>query len=454
MDRRDGPLYLAIADALGDDVARGRLRAGDRVPTHRALAAELGIDFTTVSRAYAEARRRGLVIGQTGRGTFVREAAAERARPAPQPLVDLSVNVPAEPRDNRTAHEIGRLLNSLAADSDLGLFLQYDENNATPDHGEAGAIWIAERELQPRPECIAICAGAQHAAAVVLGTLGAAGRVTLAEGLSFPTLRTLAHYLDTRLVGVALDDDGLCPDAFAKACRAHKPVALYTVPTLQNPTASIMSANRRREIAEIARKYGVAIIEDDVYGVLPSGVPAPLSAFAPELSYYVASLSKCVAPALRIAYVLAPDERAAARLGDTVRATVWMVSPLLSEIAARAIRDGTAKRIVQARRKEAAARHRVASQALGHLLTRANRYGCHAWIALPDAWPTAQFVAEARRRGVAVSPSDVFALDPDFADPGVRLCLGAPPSAAALAPGMRVLAELLEEHPNRSIGLL
>jgi DNA-binding transcriptional MocR family regulator len=452
--RRNTPLYLGIVDALAEDVAAGRLQPGERIPAHRALAADLGIDFTTVSRAYAEARRRGLVVGQPGRGTFVRDVTVERARTEMDPPVDLSLNVPADPENHSVEREFARALQAMSTGPDLGRLMQYGDSQGTADHREAGALWT-ERCGMPAPrERIAICNGGQHAVAMVLASLGVAGRTVLAEGLTFPAMKPLARYLGAQLVGVALDEHGIRPDALAKACRDHKPVVLCTVPTLQNPTATVMPDARRREIAAVAREFGLWIVEDDAYGAVPVNTPAPLSTYAPELSYYVASLSKSVMPGLRIAYVVAPDERSAMQIAAATRTTIWMAPPLLAELAARWIRHGTADRIVHARRDEAAARHRIASLALGPHLTRANPHGYHAWIRLPDAWSTAEFVGEARHRGVVVLASEAFALDPSFVIPAVRICFGSVGSRRELAHGTQILASMLNGEPYSSTVLL
>src|SRR6185295_11133961 len=93
------PLYIAIADAIADDAESGRLAAGTRMPTHRALATALGVDVTTVSRAYAEATRRGLIAGHVGRGTYVRGARPPLVSARSAGIVDLTVNLPPEPSE-------------------------------------------------------------------------------------------------------------------------------------------------------------------------------------------------------------------------------------------------------------------------------------------------------------------------------------------------------------------
>src|SRR6266571_3859355 len=117
-----GPRYLAIAEALAADVSSGTLKPASRMPTHRDLAERLGVTVGTVSRAYAEAAHRGLVSGEVGRGSFVRNEAPEFGVPAagtPQGLVDLSVNHPPTTKDETRGERLGKTLAALARRSDL-----------------------------------------------------------------------------------------------------------------------------------------------------------------------------------------------------------------------------------------------------------------------------------------------------------------------------------------------
>src|SRR5215207_4718475 len=134
------PLYVAIADALADDTESGRLAAGTRLPTHRALAATLGVDVTTVSRAYAEARRRGLVVGHVGRGTYVRGGGSRTVARATTALVDLTVNLPPELSDTCDA-AMRRSLAELARSPRITALLAYAAVGGNAEHREAGATW-------------------------------------------------------------------------------------------------------------------------------------------------------------------------------------------------------------------------------------------------------------------------------------------------------------------------
>lgn len=450
--RRTGPRYRAIADALEADVAAGRLAPGDPLPTQRELAEWLGVNFTTVTRAYAEARRRGLVTARVGRGTFVAGGSGESAAEPDARAggdVDLSVNAPPVP-----AWLAASLRDALArAGSDPAVVrdvLGYHARDGGAVVREAGATWLAWRGLAPAGERLTIAAGAQHALATLLPTLARPGETVLVEALAYPGVQSAAALAGVRLVGVELDEEGVRPDALARACRAHAAKALCCVPSLQNPTTAVMSLARRHAIVRVAREHGVRIIEDDICGALLADAPPPLAALAPELVTHVASLSKCVAPGLRTAFVLSPTEEEAARLAAAVRASVLMLSPLPLAVAASWISDGTAMRAVAGIRTEAAARGALARRIFGDRIAVPTG-SLHAWLALPASWTVAAFVAEAQQRGIRITPADWYVMPagerhatPPVPPRAVRVTLGAEPDRARLARALGSLAALLD----------
>jgi DNA-binding transcriptional MocR family regulator len=240
----------------------------------------------------------------------------------------------------------------------------------------------------------------------------------------------------------------LIPEAFDVACRKEKPKALYCTPTLQNPTTATMSIERREAVVAIARSHNVFIIEDDAYGMLPRQAPPPLAVFAPELVYHIAGLAKCLSPALRVAYVVPPDERSTIRLAGSVRAMTSMTSPLTAAIATRWIQDGTADAVVAAIRKETAARQQIASTLLPVDGGRANPEGFHVWLRLAPPWSRGEFTNRLRTSGVGVVGSDAFALgSPPEA---VRLSLGAPASQEELRRSLQLVGDFLAEQPAMS----
>jgi DNA-binding transcriptional MocR family regulator len=437
LEGRPGPRYLAIADALAEDLERGRVRPGAQLPTHRALADRLGVTVGTVSRGYAEAARRGLLSGEVGRGTFVRHRISEM--PAVREtvgtgVIDLSLNHPP-PAMPEAARALSEALDDLAARSDVSAFLSYPVEGGSARHREAGAAWIARVGLSARPEDVVVCSGSQHALTTILSTQIRPGDLLLTECLTYPGLKAVAALLHLRVQGLPLDEEGLRPDAFEAACRAGGVRALHCVPTIQNPTTALMSLGRREEIADIARAHGVLIIEDDIHALLPPQRPRPLAALAPELTYYLTSTSKVLTPGLRVGYVLAPPGKAEA-LAAGIRVTTWGAPPLMVEIVSNWMRSGAADAILDAMRREAAARQELARRVLTGLDFQANPHGMHLWLLLPEPWRSDAFTAAARRRGVLVSPAEAFLVGRTAGAHAVRVSLGSARTRAELEQGL------------------
>lgn len=456
LEDHGGPRYVAIADALAQDVRDGLLPPGARLPTHRDLARALGVTVGTVTRAYAEAERRGLLKGRVGRGTFVRDPSFDNEVEAfdfPEWLgtndIDLSLNLPTSPTRSEEDEALASALRTISSRSGLGALLHYHVHEGLPRHREAAAEWIGRVGMRVEPERILICAGAQHSLAVCFSTLAMPGDVVLTESLTYVGIKALANAFHFRLHGVAMDEHGMMPEAFAVACQSTGAKLLYCIPTIQNPTSTVMPERRRREIARIARQYGVTIVEDDIHGLFPSEPVPPIASFAPEHSCYISSASKSMAPGLRISYLAASPELVE-RLRPGLWMTTWMAAPLMAEIATLWVRDGTADRLLRRRREEAALRQRIAGRVLDGLRYRAHPYGYHLWLQLPEPWRAEDFAEQAARRGVGVTSPSAFVVGRGSVPHAVRVCLGAVPSRDRLTKGLEILANILSEAPEPS----
>jgi DNA-binding transcriptional MocR family regulator len=461
----DQPMYRAIAGALERDVSEGRLAAGERLPTHRALARELGVNVMTITRAYAEASRRGLVSGEVGRGTFVRGGAPRPLVPLPAEesegaLVDLGFNLPA---GNPELLDAERALGEVVAPRAAELMLSRGGIHGQRAHRAAGADWIRRSGLQADIDRTVVTGGAQHAMTIALGSICAPGDVVLTEELTYPGIRTLATVLHLRLEGVAIDADGIVPDALAAACRKFGPKVLYCTPTVQNPTGSSMSAKRREELADVVRARGLTVLEDDSNAFSASsgpdgGRPAPpLASYVPEASYYVTGLGKSVASGLRIGYLLAPAltgptgiavERMASNLSRlaSVAGMTWTAAPLLAELAAHWIRSGAADAVVAWKRAEIARRRELFAR-IFPVPVWADPGSPMVWLELAGRWTSDELCHEARRHGVALGTSAAFRTGPGAPD-GVRLCLATPTERTQLERALRILAGIVACSPG------
>jgi DNA-binding transcriptional MocR family regulator len=440
---RTGPLYLRIVDALADDIAAGRLRRGQQLPTHRTLAKTLDIDLTTVTRAYREAQHRGLTDARVGQGTFVAESLTQIRHPeAPRLEFDLSMNLPPQPLD---ADLQGRILRGLAAiqrDSGFSAYLNYRDPGGSADERDAAASWLSSRIANASADRLAIFPGTQTALFAMLTTLLSPGDTVLTEALTYPGLKAAAAATGVRLIGVPMDRFGIVPDALAEACARYVPKAVYLIPTMQNPTTATLPPSRRVEIAAILDRHGTILLEDDAYGALAPDM-TPLASLIPHRTYYAASLSKCIAPGLRISFLLAPSRDEATRLATALRAIAQMPVSLMVALVTRWLRDGSADAIIAAIRDEATARQKLAAQTLAGHRFAAHPNGHHIWVPLPQGWSRAEFAAHVQRQGVAVVTSEAFNVEEPVPH-AMRVALGAAASRADLVRALELLATALK----------
>lgn len=484
---RSGPKYRAIADAIVDAVDQGDLSPGDKLPPQRNLAYDLGVTLGTVTRAYQELERRGLARGEVGRGTFVADAGVAKAglaetgdavaisdayAPGATELrvealrrIDME-HTPVDELYGPEVHSrdgfelasnypltagVGPLTARAVARVNHGpiweAVCRYQARNGLQPHREAGAQWLADLGIKADADDLLIAPGAQVGTLTALMAFTQPGDVILTEALTWPGLKATATPLGLSIQSVAMDEDGIIPDALEKACREQAPRLLYLLPTLHNPTAGVMPEERRRKIAEIARRHGLFIIEDDVYGFLVEDAPPPVRAFAPEITVYVTSLSKAVSPGLRVGYVIVPRGRMNAFVG-AMRSSVLMAAPVAVEIASEMIRGGEAAEMVAAQRAEIAVRQEMLAKRLGNLGVRTHPRSLHCWLPVPEAYTGPEFRTRLLENGVSVTPGNVFVMD-DAHRPErhhVRLCLGPEQDRARLERALDIIADLARQR--------
>jgi DNA-binding transcriptional MocR family regulator len=449
------PLYVALADALAKDIRSGRLKAGERLPTHRSLADIMGVNVMTVTRGYREAARRGLVVGEVGRGTFVSAVDKVTGPRSPEPTegaraVDFNFNLPWSGTDIadptpwlRAAAEDPRALHLDRGYDALGL----------SEHRKAGAILAGQLGGdQPDHERVVVTMGVQHAMSLCLGILCSPGDGFLVEELTYPGLHALASFQHLHPVVVTLDDDGIDPEALRAAARRSEARVLYCMPTAQNPTGSVSTLKRRKAIVEVAREFDLWILEDDSYAYAADPHPEPLSALAPERTFRLIGTAKGLSAGLRIGYLVVPDRGDwIDRLATTVSATTWMAAPALADLAAHWIQNGTAERVAVWKRREAAARRELCARTLSLEAQSVQPGVPHVWFQLPQPWTSERFARAARSAGVLVSPSQAFTPGRGEAPNAVRLSLGTPPSREEVARGLSILQRVLTRGWERLV---
>ncbi|MFJ3226138.1 PLP-dependent aminotransferase family protein [Streptomyces sp. NPDC086783] len=445
--------YRRIADGIADDIAAGRLRPGERLPTQRAFARRRRIAVSTAGRVYGELVRRGLVVGEVGRGTFVRAAPVPSGRALAEPAttapVNLELNYPVAPGQSEL---LAAGLAPLLRPDVLARSLRTAPAAGTPEAREAAAGLLATAGWRPAPARLLFAGNARQAVAGTLASLVRPGGRVGVESLTYPLVKEIAARLGVVLVPLATDGEGLRPDALAAAHRTAPLSALYVQPTLHNPTSLTTSAGRRAELADTVRDLELPVVEDRIWSFLYEG-DEPLAAYAPERTHVVDGLSKRVAPGLTAGFLVVPEGRQEA-VAAALRSGGWTAGRFALEAAVRWIHDGTVDRLVAAKRADAARRQRLAARHLDGFDVSADPRAYYVWWRLPAPWRADTFAAAAARHGIAVTPGPAFHVAPGGRTPG-GAGLPAVPQVATAADAVRLgLASAPEEELARALRTL
>ncbi|WP_405162896.1 PLP-dependent aminotransferase family protein [Nocardia sp. NBC_01499] len=416
--------YKGIVDALASDIRAGRLPSGTRLPTHRQLAAEEGMALVTASRVYAELEAMGLVSGEPGRGTFVRETTLPPNHGIEQPgaaadMMDLSFNYPSLPGQ---AEMLRQALRQLASSGDVEALLRYQPHGGRPHERETVARHLNQHGLPVGAEQVLIVNGAQHGLAAAAMAMLQPGDVVAADALTYPGFKVVAHALHLELAPLPAAGDAADLDAFEQLCATRRVRAVYAMPTLHNPLGWVTTAAHRERFVEIVRRYELLIIEDAAYAFLAEQPPAPLAALAPERTIYVSGLSKSVATGLRFGFITAPTALVSA-IERTIRATTWNTPAVMTAIACRWLEDGTVTQLEVQKRDDAQCRQTIARAVLDGLPYVGHPSSYFLWLPLIEDVRADQIAAELVREHVSVSTAEPFAVSANVPH-AIRLALG------------------------------
>jgi DNA-binding transcriptional MocR family regulator len=426
-----------VVDGLAAELRAGRWPVGTRLPTHRELAAREGIALVTATRVYAELEAMGLVTGEPGRGTFVRDTALlagqgidEQAVAAD--AVDLRFNYPAIPGQ---AELLRTALRDLATAGDLESLLHYQPHAGRLEARTAVARHLLRRGLKVDAANVLIVSGAQHGLAVTAMATLRHGDVVAVDPLTYTGFKVLAHTLGLELVATT-DLDELC---------RRRPVrAVYSMPTLHNPLGTVLSRTARKRLVATARRHGLLIIEDAAYAYLVEDAPPPLAALAPERTIHVSSLSKSVATGLRVGYVVAPEPKA---IEQVIRATTWNTPALNVALIRRWLADGTVDRLEAHKRTDAHMRQAIARAVFAGLPVVGHPASYFLWLPLAEPARADRVAATLARHRISVATAAQFATTP-VVPQALRLALGSIP-VAELRPTLETVRSVVDEDAHR-----
>ncbi len=450
----NGPIYIAIADAIENDIQDGILPIGTKLPPQRNVAYDIGVTIGTISRGYALACERGLVSGEVGRGTYVLDK--EDINEKTIYTFPEAEALPLLANDDDKAYHFG-----FASTADVGQSSVIAQTAGEIAQGhptkimdyirevpsswrEAGSKWLSCGNWKPEPANVVSTNGALAGSVAAISTVSKAGDKIVMEGLTYCSLARSATLLGRRVIVTDFDKFGIIPEAFERVCAQQHPKVLYLMTSVQNPTLASLSLERRKAIAEIAHRYNVWIIEDMIYAPLVEDNIPPIAHFAPDRTFHVGGLSKCISAGIRSGWIACPP-RFADRVANAHKMLTGGAAYWLTEVASTLVLNGQAHRILEQVKLENQKRYQVAVDIL-----KGNKYKSHPncpyiWIKLPDPWHSGTFKNALAKHNIIVSGEDDFKparIDQVFH--GARIGLSSVRKPEHLKEPIQIIANLLE----------
>lgn len=441
------PAYQLIPELIAEDLQQGRLAPRERLPPLRELAATLQLNYTTVVRGFAQARERGLIASRPGLGSYVRGSFIGLPLRAGTGA-EMTMNLPPEIEDHPAMRQLQESAATVIAATPLHELMRYQDFGGTSRDRSLAARWLAQWVPEAAPERVLVSPGIHSVLLALCAMLVKPGQSLCVESMAYPGIKAIAAQLGVQLHPLAMDAEGLLPEAFEAACKSTPVAALYLCPNLHNPTTATLPMARREQIADIALRYSIPIIEDDAYGMLPAATPPALADFAPGLTYYISGMSKWLGAGLRTAYVLAPSTAAHQRLAGALRATTVMASPFINAVVAGWLEQGLGAEVLAAVRAECGWRSALMRERLGAHGLCTQPHGFHAWLPLEPAndgrCRAADMAGALRALGVAAVAGSAFSTDRQPPE-GLRLCLGGDLTRDDCGRALQAVADAIEQ---------
>ncbi|WP_105901873.1 aminotransferase-like domain-containing protein [Vibrio gangliei] len=436
--------FIRIAEVIEQKIESGEFPPSSKLPTHRLLAEDLKTTPATVAKAYKLLSDKGCLESFIGRGTFVRASSKlDKAIQATDQETDFNFSIlqPCLEKNLSALKSAYKQAAELLTPSVIG----YAEHSGHKAHREAGIKWVNKYGLKgATEENILLTNGAQHALSLIIETITKPGDTILVEQLTYPGILAIANLSNRRVVGVELDEYGLCPNALSSAIDEYSPTMIITIPSHQNPTGISMPESRKKEIAKIINEKKIWLVEDDIYCFLDDEPVAPIANFAPDYTFHISSLSKAISPAMRCGYLKSPDSQVTA-LNASIRTNIWLASPINFIVATLLIESGDAFQIATQQRIIANERQKMVREIYPSI--EFNSSGYHIWLPLPEHWQPDRFAMEAKSRGIIITSGSYFCAN-NKSTKYIRLSLMSIGSKERLRDGLHELQKLLHSDLN------
>ena len=440
------PIYKSLLDQLKSAIERGILTPGTKLPPQRELADYLDINFTTVTRTYKLSAQLGLTYGIHGKGTFVNSNGIDPLT-ANSPLtrtIDLGFVASFE----QTNHLLDNILSNTVKQGASQL-LTYDSPTGRPIDKEAFQHYLDWLGVRLTPtQHILITAGGENSLTLLLMTLFSSGDKIAVDEFTYANLIATAQLNNLHLVAIKNDQGGMNIEALKHACQNNNLAGLYLMPEYSNPTGTVLSMARRKEIATIAQEYGLKIIEDDYLSFLSKlnpERPPKIMELLPDQTCYVCSMSKVLASGLRVGYLVFPAQLAQQIKNGFFNTTV-KTSTLNTAIASTAIKEHIVQQIIQNKVNLAKQANILFEQYFPTAPTnQLTDYAFFRRLPLKSIQNTAKIEQALANINIRCFGSDRFQINASSNDHFLRVSLSANKSLDELETGLKRLREFLQK---------
>ncbi|MFE5427428.1 PLP-dependent aminotransferase family protein [Peribacillus simplex] len=356
----------------------------------------------------------------------------------PKHLIELGATLP----DNASYEPLLLQLKSMLQETDYEKWFGYGRAGESHWQKDAAIKLIRRGGFETAVDHILFANGGQNAIAATLASLCKPGDRIGVDHHTYPGLKTVAAMLSVQIVPIKSENYEMSPTAFEDACKNDNIKGIYLIPDYHNPRASFMSVENRKMIAAIAKKYKQYVIEDASYYLLNKKPFPAVASFAPEQVIYIASLSKSLAPGLRLAYVAVPSQ-----FKEPISKALYNlnVSPLLAELTARMIVSNQFEVLIEGHREQTIRRNQIVKRHLADYTCLGVETGIFHWLLLPGKITGAEFETLAAQQGVQVYAAERFVFGNSCPERAVRVSVCAPETLAELERGLIILKHLLND---------
>lgn len=443
--------FQGLATGLDSAIRGGALETGQKLPPVRDLAWQLGVTPGTVARAYSQLIDAGLLTAGVGKGTFVADIKASKAPPKVRSAgfvgatdeATVNLQTPRIP-DAGQSELIRAAMQEFASTADLTQIIGYPNHAREADYRKELAKWVAQAPVGAcsADDLVLTQGGQAGIMAVLQAVLTGPDPVILIEELTYSGFRRAAQLCRARVVTIPSDASGPIPQALEDAIREHGGQIFCTSSEVCNPTTRMTTLLRRMEIAEVAKRSGIHVLDDDCYRIGPSEGPS-YRALLPHHGWYITSPSKNMSAALRVGAALAPEGWQAALDRSVQNASFGVALPMVA-VAARVLSDPRFADVSRALETEIAERVKVAVNLLGRYQLSWRPDVPFLWLDLPSGWRVPSFLRAAELEGVLLKGADDFTPREGRAFQGVRIAVNCWIPMKRFEDGVRRLAKILD----------